>query len=408
MATSSWSGSVNGPLAEFESEFRVELLRLGYTAGSARLQVRLLRRLSGWLDVEQIEPWDLDADVLERFFASCRAGGAKRVPTAKSFGPLLSHLREQGVVAVPAPRATVATASDDVVDAYGHYLRHDRGLAARTVSRHVTTARRLLAVCTTSSSDATGLGGVTADSVREFLLGERGRDLAVGTLRLRVDELRSFLRFLHVKGWKANDLTGAVPSVAGWRNTGLPSTLTEAEIAALLASCDRSCLAGLRDFAILLLLARLGLRVAEVAGLELDDLRWRQAEIVVGGKGRRSDRLPLPAEVGEAIVAYLAVRGRITCCRAVFVTCRAPTRPMHPMSIGGVARRACQRAGIEEVGAHRLRHGLASTLLRQGSNLIEIGQLLRQRDLATTAWYAKVDYAALRSLALPWPPETVR
>lgn len=197
-------------------------------------------------------------------------------------------------------------------------------------------------------------------------------------------------------------LAEAVPPVAGWRETGIPKTIGRAEVERLLAGCDRSRIDGVRDFAILILLARLGLRSVEVARLGLDDLDWRTGEIVVRGKARRQDRLPLPADVGEALTAYLSLRGRQE-TRRVFLTLRAPRRPIRADLVGDVVQRACRRAGVGHVGAHRLRHTLASELLREGASLLEISQVLRHRDLATTAIYAKVDLGRLRQVARPWP-----
>jgi site-specific recombinase XerD len=184
----------------------------------------------------------------------------------------------------------------------------------------------------------------------------------------------------------------------------LPRALAPDVVAALLASCDSSTAAGRRDFAILTVLSRLGLRVGEVAGLELEDLDWHHGEIVVCGKGARRDRLPLPADVGEAIVSYLADgRPRVDCSRAVFLRVHAPITAMTPSNVSEIVRRACRRAGVPVVGAHRLRHSAATAMLAGGASLAEIGQVLRQSRAATTALYAKVDRVALRTLAQPWP-----
>jgi site-specific recombinase XerD len=190
--------------------------------------------------------------------------------------------------------------------------------------------------------------------------------------------------------------------VPGWKDTGVPRRLAVTEVQALLDSCDRATASGRRDFAILLLLARMGLRAAEVAGLELDDLDWRAGELVVHGKAGRCDRMPLPADVGEAVATYLLeARPRVE-CRTVFLTLVAPPRAMGHTTVGQMVWRQCRIAGLEPVRAHRLRHALATELLSRGVRLPEIAQVLRQRDLATTAIYAKVDYSALRQLALPW------
>ena len=312
---------------------------------------------------------------------------------------MLGFLRGLGVV--PAENVG-ATPVELLVGRYRVWLVEDRGLAARTVGRYEMTARRFLAsrASATGGCGAEGLSGV---DVTGFLLAECSR-VSVGSAKGRVAELRSLLRFLFVEGLTATALAAAVPPVAGWRDTALPPTLSRVQVTAMLDSCDRATVTGCRDFAILMVLARLGLRAAEAAGLTLDDLDWRAGEVVVRGKGRRDDRLPLPVDVGEAIAAYVGGSRPRVACRAVFLTRYAPMRAMAPVTVSKVAVAASRRAGLAEaVPAHRLRHGLAADMLRHGAVLADISQVLRHRDLATTAIYAKVDHAALRELALDWP-----
>ena len=218
-----------------------------------------------------------------------------------------------------------------------------------------------------------------------------------------VTSLRAFLRFAHATGRTAVPLAGAVPAVASWRLASLPRGLSAAEVDSLLAGCGRETAAGLRDYAVLSLLARLGLRGAEAAGLRLGDIDWRAGEIAVTGKGSRTERLPLPAPAGEALAAWLT-GGRPRCeSRAVFVTVRRPYRPLTPEAVRAVMGRACDRAGLERRGAHRFRHALATEMLRAGASLPEVGQVLRHRSQLSTSLYAKVDQNALRPLARPWP-----
>jgi site-specific recombinase XerD len=194
-----------------------------------------------------------------------------------------------------------------------------------------------------------------------------------------------------------------VPPAAGWHDTGIPVGLSAADVQRLLDGCDRASPTGIRNFAILMLVARLGLRSIEVARLELGDIDWRAGEIAVAGKARRRDRLPLPHDVGQALSAYLRQVRPAMSIRAVFLMLKAPIRPIRADLVGDVTRWACQRAGLPEVGPHRLRHALATELLRRGAKLVEISQVLRHRDLATTAIYAKVDLEALRRITQPWP-----
>ena len=235
-----------------------------------------------------------------------------------------------------------------------------------------------------------------------FLVRETAR-CSVGAAKGRVAELRALLKFLYLKGYTSRNLATAVPGVAGWHDTTVPAGLAAADVERLLDRCDRDTSVGVRDFAILMLVARLGLRSIEVARLELGDIDWRAGEIVVRGKARRHDRLPLPCGVGDALAAYLSDGRPVTTIRQVFMAVKAPRRPIRADLVSDVTRRACERAGLPRVGAHRLRHALATEMLRRGATLVEVSQVLRHRDLATTAIYAKVDFVTLRRVAQPWP-----
>ncbi len=215
--------------------------------------------------------------------------------------------------------------------------------------------------------------------------------------------LRSLLRYLHLAGWVPIPLAQAVPRAAGWRLSSLPRALEAEQVQRLLESCDDSTVIGRRDLAILLLLARLGLRACEIARLRLDDIDWRAGEVTIRGKGSSTERLPLPHEAGEALVSYLRDGRPRADFREAFVSAYAPLRPLSPSAVVGVVGYACDRAGMERVGPHRLRHTLASDLLRAGTPLAEIAPILRHASVATTAIYAKIDRQALRALARPWP-----
>lgn len=228
--------------------------------------------------------------------------------------------------------------------------------------------------------------------------------LGAASAQLLVTVVRSLLRYLHVAGWIAAPLEWAVPAVAAVRGRSLPQALEPETIVALLGTCDRRRTVGRRDFAILLLLSRLGLRASEVAGLKLDDVSWRAGELVVRGKGGRVDSLPLPVDVGEALARYLQRRPTGSDgCRALFLKVIAPVGPMSRYALGAVVREACWRAGIPRMGCHRLRHTAATGMLRSGATLEEIGQVLRHRERRTTAINARVDRDTLRAVAMPWP-----
>jgi site-specific recombinase XerD len=242
-----------------------------------------------------------------------------------------------------------------------------------------------------------------AADIRGFVFtASRGRN--VGSAKLVTTALRSLLGYAHVEGLTAAPLRDVVPAVAGWRLAGLPRSLQPGEVRRLLAACDRRTVAGRRDSAMLMLLARLGMRAGEVRSLTLEDIDWRAGELVVKGKGRRLERLPLPEDVGQALSAYLR-RGRPATAqgRTVFVRVRAPHRPLSSSGVTQAVAAAAARAGLERVSAHRLRHTVATEMVRAGVALPDVGQVLRHRRLATTAIYAKVDRERLRLLARPWP-----
>jgi site-specific recombinase XerD len=232
---------------------------------------------------------------------------------------------------------------------------------------------------------------------------DQSSGLAVKTTKGLATALRSVLDYLYLSGVTDRQLALGVPAPSGPHGTSLPRWIPAAELKALLASGDRTTALGRRDHAIVVLLARLGLRVGEVVGLRLDDLDWSAGEIVVRGKGSRTERLPMPVDVGKALVVYLR-RGRpVTTCRSVFVRASGAPLNMSAKDVRDVVRRACTRAGITVVGPHRLRHSAATAMLRAGASLEEVGQVLRDRDAQVVALYAKVDFVALRPLALPWP-----
>lgn len=216
--------------------------------------------------------------------------------------------------------------------------------------------------------------------------------------------LRSLLRFWHLQGVIGSSLVGAVPTAANWKLSGLPKYLSGEQVAMMLASCDPDTVVGRRDAAILTLLARLGLRTSEVAGLLMQDLHWRRGEITVRGKGHRHEQLPMPTDVGEAVVAYLSgARPTNAADGEVFVGTRAPHRALTRGAVTQVVARASDRCGLGTIYAHRLRHTAATAMLHAGASLEEIGQVLRHQHALTTVGYAKVDHEGLRALARPWP-----
>jgi integrase/recombinase XerD len=389
-----------GPLVPFVDGYRQELLRRGHTPGAVKHHLVLMGQLSRWLSGEGLGVGELTQARAEEFLLARRAGGQRRVPTLAILVPLFDYLRDQKVVLPEQPKAL--TPRDELLARYRHHLVHDRGLTPSTVLRYERFARRFLARRASRTGGEIGIEDLASAEISAYLL-EVSVRLVVESAKREAADLRALLRFLYLDGILETDLGGAMPPVATWRGTRLPPSMSAADVDALLDSCDRLTTSGRRDYAILALLARLGLRCGEVAALELGDVDWRAGEILVRGKARRQDRLPLPVEVGKALVAYLE-NGRPPCeYPQLIVTLYASHRPIHPSSITNIVYRACRRAGLARVGGHRLRHALATEMLRQGGNLIEIAQVLRQSDLGTTSGYAKVDRIALRTVAHAWP-----
>jgi site-specific recombinase XerD len=385
-----------GRLGLYVEGYRACLLELGYSPLSVTRSLTALGHLGRWMEREDVVVDQLDADAVMAFLAA-HVKDRGRLPTAGVW-PLLDYLRAESVVAPES--AGLLSALDRLIADYRAWLLGERELAPATVRGHAELARRFLAQ-RISPDGKFDVQHLTAADVTAFLLGECAR-VKPASAGCYANRLRSLLRFLCLRGLTEPGLARSVPSVARWREAGIPQVPSRPEVERLLGSCDRSRRVGARDFAILILLARLGLRAVEVSRLELDDLRWRAGEIEVDGKGHERDRLPLPSDVGQALVDHLTRRGH-SAHRRVFLTVHAPTRPLEASGVRTVVRDACRRAGIDPVAAHRLRHALASELLREGASLIDVAQILRHKHLESTAIYAKVDLARLRQAAQPWP-----
>lgn len=390
---------ISGPLTKYVEGFCDELAAQGYVEGTAGMQLQLMAHVSRWLDGRGLGVGDLTPERVEEFVWDRRSAGYSSHVSRRSLVALSGYLTRLGALG-PFPTA-VATPEDVVLDAYRRHLRTDRGLTATTIDSYVDIARGVLARW---ADEGRELAGVTAADVSALVVREC-RQRNVPSAKALVTGLRSWLRFLNAEGLTAHDLTGAAPAVAAWRGGWIPRGLSDAEISALLDSVEATTAVGLRDRAVLVMLARLGLRAGEVARLVLDDIDWRSGEIVVCGKGGHQDRLPLPVDVGEAVAAYLRDGRPRATSRAVFLKVQAPIVGVSADGVGGIVALAGRRAGVL-ASAHRLRHSAATAMLRAGGSLAEVGQVLRHADVATTAIYAKVDHHALRGLALPWPGRT--
>jgi site-specific recombinase XerD len=294
----------------------------------------------------------------------------------------------------------VLTAAGEIVEQFRRYLVTERGLRAGTITNYLHVARLFLQEV--GDVGLADLACLEASQVQRFVLAESSRR-SVASTKTVVTGLRSLLRFCHVVGFTATPLVGAVPTVSGWTGTWLPHAVDASTVTRMLASCDRRSAQGCRDYAVLVVLTRLGMRVGEVAAVEFDDIDWHRGELMVRGKAKRFERLPLAVDVGQALADYIQHARPTSSDRKLFLRVVAPHRGLTTGGLIMIVRSACRRAGIEPVAAHRLRHTVASELLRAGAGLSEIGQLLRHRSIASTAIYASVDTVALRELARPWP-----
>jgi integrase/recombinase XerD len=388
-----------GRLATHLDGFATVLGGQGYAPATVRVKTDLLADFSVWLAERGIALEALVEAHGDQFLTDYRRA---RRGDAWTIQQLIDYLRGIGCVAKPA-RLAMSSATDDLVRAFGGFLRSERGLSPATLTNYLPTVRGFLDE--QFGGKALHFDELRAVDIHRFIV-RRAQAGSRGRAKLVVTALRSFLRFLQQRGLLATNLAAAVPGVAGWRLAHLPKALPAEQVERLLASCDRGKPAGRRDYAVLMLLARLGLRGGEVAAMTLDDLDWERGEISVHGKGQRVARLPLPADVGTALVEYLRQDRPACSTRRVFVRIRAPRRGfISPSAICCIVHRALKRAGLtpQFKGAHLLRHSLATDLLRRGASLVEIGQLLRHSQPETTQIYAKVDIKALRAIALTWP-----
>lgn len=391
-----------GPLGDHIDDYAALLYERGYSRQSAGGQIRWLADLSRWLQRQGLHVKDINPPRIAGYLRyrqkrwRHRRGGH---PILKRF---LALLRSKGLLPPEAP-LPMKSARQRAEDDFERYLSQERGLSRATLLNYLPIVRRFLA-------ERFGQKPLRFDQLRAhditWYVKRHAHDLCLKRTGLMVTALRSFLRHLRHKGCIATDLAAAVPGVAAWRFSTLPKFLPIDQVQRVLKSCNRKTPTGRRDYAILMLLARLGLRAGEVVALTLDDLRWDTGEIAVQGKGLRQSRLPIAQEVGRVLADYLQ-KGRPSCSsRRLFIRACAPRQGFADSgAVSTLVRRALERAGVSSAskGAHLFRHSLATHMLRRGATLAEIGELLRHRGINTTAIYAKVDLEALRPLAQPWP-----
>ncbi len=390
-----------GPLSSHINIYLTHVREQGYAQGSICEQTCALKMLGGWLVRTGRGVQDLDETASREFLRQAVKNRYPKNAANATVRRLLAILRGSGVI--PPAKPSQPSPSERVVSEYERYLIDERNLAPQSVAHLRLFANRFLSA--TFGNDPVRLARLRAPDVTAFVQRHAHRNRPCHARHL-VAAMRSFLRYLHYKGLLAADLSTAVPKVARWRFSTLPKHLSADQVRQVLRSCDRTTALGRRDHAILLLLARLGLRAGEVVRLELQDIDWEKARITVHGKGGRWAQLPLPADVAKSIARYLR-KDRPRCeSRCVFIRDYAPYGGFGRASaVATLVKRALARAGVTSArkGAHLLRHSLATEMLRKGASLDEIGEVLRHKSPDVTAIYAKVDLDSLRALALPWP-----
>jgi integrase/recombinase XerD len=389
---------VPGPLEQYAPGFRPWLLDKGYTPLGTVPKLQLMAHVSRWLEREGLTVSGLTGQEAGRFLAARHAAGTRWPKSLAGLRPLLDYLDGLGVLP-PEPPAPPPGAGAGMIAEVTEYLRSERGLAPMTVGAYSSKAARFLARYAPGGDPAVITPGDVSAAVVAELSG--GRSASAG--QYFACSLRAFLRYCHVQGLVNADVSAAALSVTGRRTTMLPRGLEPGQVAALLGACDRDEPDGRRDYAVILLLARLGLRAGEAARLRLDDINWRAAEIGIRGKGGQYDVLPLPADVGTAIAAWLRDGRRAAGFREVFTALNASARPLDRSGVGSIVVRACTRAGMAPFGPHRLRHTAACAMIGAKVPLAGIAQAMRHRSHGVTAIYARAGLDRLRPLARPWP-----
>ena len=392
----------NGPLGPYIGVYAALLQREGYSHEGARNQLLLIANLSRWLQRRRLTAADVSSEIVERYLADCARRRPPEHGNRNALRKLLALLHSQGIGCGQVAHEP-QSAQERVEEAFKQYLMQERGLSPATLLNYQPFVHALLSE--RFRSGLIHLDQLGAADVIGFVR-RHAHELSAERAKLMTTALRSFLRYLLHGGEIDTDLAACVPCVPRWSLSDIPKFLPPGQVQKVLEHCDRQTASGIRDYAILLLLARLGLRACEVVSLNLDDIQWHEGRILLCGKGRRWAQLPLLHEIGEALARYLQQARPPCASRRVFVRARAPWQGFaNSSAICCVVDRALVRAGIDSPrkGAHLFRHTLATDMLRQGASLTEIGQLLRHRHPSTTMIYAKVDVSALRMLALPWP-----
>jgi site-specific recombinase XerD len=392
----------SGPHGHLVELYAARLVKDGLARHGTWRCLNLAGDLLSWIARSRSELTDLDERMVERYLRHRARKQSIQPGDRAALRRLLSVLRDAGTIAPEA--LPPLTPHEQIFEAFSNYLQEERGLAPKSIIRHLPVIRRFLReVCPRGAPD---LGRISHEDVTRYV--ERhARDWSAGSGKAMCWSLRAFLRYLHNRELNPFALASCVPSIRRWRLASLPTYLSASQVRKVLDGCDRTTALGRRDYAILMMLAKLGLRANEVATLDLDDIDWRSGEMLICAKGRQRARMPMPPDVGAAVVDYLRNGRPTSSCRRLFLRTLAPNVGFASgCAITMIAKTALERAdirGYSHHGAHIFRHSLATELLRSGATLSEIGQLLRHESHDTTRIYAKVDIKALRTLSLPWP-----
>jgi site-specific recombinase XerD len=388
-----------GSLGAYIDRVAAYYIEHGYNRSYRSASLLSIGRFGRWLKRSRLKPCDVDERLIDRYLH--RSSAPPHCSATPALRYLLRVLRATG--GCPPP-VLVARRPDQVLeDDFKEHLVTERGLAVRTVEHYTEAAHAFLAAC--PRKEGRVWSALTAGDVLTFVR-RRAETRIPGHMQQLCTGLRAFLRYLRFRGEIQSDLAASVPRIAHWRLATLPKSLSSAQVQQVLAHCNRKTVVGRRDYAVLMLLARLGLRASEIRCLTLDDIDWNNGQLTIRSKGSGPQAMPLPTDVGEALAAYLADGRPAAKSRVVFVRLVAPHIPLADGgTMATLTARAMRRAGVDTPckGAHVFRHTLATHMLRNGASLREIGQVLRHRDEDTTRIYAKVDLTRLRTLALSWP-----
>ena len=391
-----------GPLGAYIDQYGAYLQTGGFPQSTGRHKLRLAVSLSVWLNRRQLCTGDLDEACCEQFLKHRARTHIPNNHDRIGLRELLAILRTMGVISLPAP--VMLDPCEQVLQQFRNYLLHERDLSVRTARKYPDII--LVFLRGRFGSRSADWSELSAQVLVNYVQSCARRQYSLAYLGLICTALRSFLNHLVLRDEVSPELICALPTVWNWKFAMLPRYLSTQQVRQVLDHCDRRTWIGMRDYAILLLLARLGLRANEVCTLTLDDIDWRSGQLTINAKGGSRAQMPLPADVGQAIASYLQAVPRRTACRRLFLRELAPHVGLRsPNAISCIVATALQRASIQTPfkGAHILRHTLATQMLQGGASLEEIGHLLRHRSPDTTRIYAKVDLAALHTLALPWP-----